>query len=148
MYGIELYGHASKSVLKPLQIIQNKAIKSLFAYPYDYPSKLLFNELRIVNIKTMYKIRAATMVNALLTQPRIQNIHLLITEYCTLMSHKYNTRDKNKFNLKYKKPSYSQSDSFKLFLLWNSIPVYIRDLNNILLFKQSIKHLFCTQALQ
>jgi hypothetical protein len=126
LYGIELYGGVSSTTLKNLQTIQNKAVRSLFGYHRLSPSTEMYKELKLMKIKTLYRYRSAILIHKLLNEPETLNIHSIIKEYCTPMKHKYETRHKSNFNLKFTRSSYTNSSSFKLCLFWNSIPTDIK----------------------
>ena len=139
---IEIYANTPSSCLASVQIAQNKAVRALFGFPKQSSTIQMYMEINLVMVKPLWKIRTATLVWFLLNQSHHLNIFTVLTEYCAPMSHKYPTRDKLNFNLTYHKPSYANSGSFKLFLLWNSIPPTIKSLGSLSSFKKSIKTLF------
>jgi len=138
LYGIELYGNASNIALKKIQTIQNSALKSLFGYSRLSSSSKMYKELKIMKIKTLYRYRSALLINKLLKETETLNIHRKMKEYCTPMKHKYSTRQKTNFNLKFDRPSYTNSSSFKMFLLWNDIPMKIKQGSDSQVFKANI----------
>jgi hypothetical protein len=142
LYGIELYGSASKSVIKPLQVIQNKALRALFNYDKYYSASKLYLELGLQDVNTLFKIRASIMLKSLYDHPSTLNVHQILKSYCTTTNHKYNTRDKKIVNLKFNKPSFTSSHTFNLFLLWNSIPSDIKKIDSKNVFKHKIKNFF------
>jgi hypothetical protein len=144
LYGVELYGTSSKANISSLQILQNKTLKALFGYPRLYPTQNMYKQLGILDINTLFKIRASLFMKTLLSQPDSLNIHYIIKEYCSPMgiTHKYDTRDKLMFNLKFEKISYTLSSTFKILLVWNSIPAEIKKMNSYTAFKCSVYKLF------
>lgn len=144
LYGIELYGTADQSTIKHLQIIQNKAIKALFQYDRYHSTDLLFAKLGIRKINIVFKIRATCMLKVLLEQPAYLNVHNVLRSYCSPIEHKYPIRDKKMLYLTYEKPSFTSSNTFGLFLLWNSIPAHIKNINSYMAFKKCVTHHFAT----
>lgn len=144
LYGIELYGNSNKMNIHGLQIIQNKALKALFGYHMQYPSQKLYSELKINNINVLFKIRTSLLIKTLLSQPASLNVHCLLKEYCTPVGavHSYSTRDKLNFNLKFEKISFTMSTTFKMLLIWNSIPSEIKRKSPLAAFKHSVYLLF------
>jgi hypothetical protein len=142
LYAVELYGWASASALSEVQVVQNRIIKALFKYPRLYPTEDLYKELGINKIGPISQIRSSIFMWNILNQTPSLNIHDVIIKCCSLMSHQYSTRDKMKFNLSFNKQSYTCSTSFKLFLLWNSIPAYTKTSKSLSTFKASVYDIF------
>jgi len=109
LYGIEIYGMAKKADMKCLQVVQNKALKSLFRYDKNYPTNKLYSELCLKNIYNLFRFRASIMLKTLLQQPGKLSVHDTVLSYCSPTEHKYLTRDKKNFNLKFEKPSFTSS---------------------------------------
>ena len=126
MYAIEIYGNVPKSSIKSLQTLQNRAIRCLFGFPRLYPTKTMYAQLNIFKIDTLFSFRASLLLYRLMKQTDFLNVHTVLKSYCAPVAHKYPTRKKANFNLKYKRPSYTTSCSFKLFLLWNIISSEIK----------------------
>lgn len=142
-YGIEIYGNTTNSDMKHLQIVQSKALKALFGYPRLFPTLKLYKELNFHQIVTLYKYRASILLDRILNQKEFSlNIQTSIKSYCSPMEHKYDTRKKLNFNLRYDRPSYTSSHTFKLFLLWNSIPPDIKSAASQISFKSSLLQIF------
>ena len=121
-----------------MQTIQNKALRSLFGYHSLSSSTEMYKNLKLMKIKSLHKYRSAILINKLMKESETLNIHKTLKEYCTPMIHKYGTRQKSNFKLQYNRSSYTSSNSFKLFLLWNSIPMFIKQNCNSHAFKSEI----------
>ena len=53
-YGLEIYGHTTKSNLKKLQVLQNKALKVLFNKDWFTSTNLLHKQLNLLTIIDMF----------------------------------------------------------------------------------------------
>ena len=142
LYAIELFGNATKTTIKGLQTIQNKALRVLYDYPRLYSTKEMYKELNILKIKPLFMYRATIMMDKLIKQTATLNIHNTLRDYCTQMDHKYYTRKKDNFNLKFDRPSFTSSNSFRLFMLWNDIPTDIKISQSITSFKNELYSYF------
>jgi hypothetical protein len=140
LYGIELYGNTSKSNIQSLQVIQNKALKALYGYNRHSTTKKLYMELGFNDISSVFKIRASILLKRLLEETESLNVHHIVKSYCNFAEHKYSLRDKKAISLKFEKPSFTSSNTFKLFLLWNSLPMQIRNVKSFRLFNVNIKN--------
>jgi len=130
MYAIEIYGHATKTEIKKLQTIQNKVLRALFGIDRKHHTELMYRELGVPTVDTLFRFRSLLMFFQLIRQ-KVQHtsslsIHSVLSSYCTQMTHKYHTREKSNVDLKFNRASFTSSSSFKLFLLWNSLPVDIK----------------------
>ena len=56
-YGALLWGSASKTNIKPIEILQKKAIRIITNSSYNTHTKPLFKKLRILTFHDMYKLR-------------------------------------------------------------------------------------------
>jgi hypothetical protein len=142
LYAIELFGNASKTTIKGLQTIQNKALRALYGYPRLYSTKDMYKELKILKIKPLFMYRATILMDKLIKQTATLNIHFTLKEYCTQMEHKYYTRKKDNFNLKFDRPSFTSSNSFRLYVLWNDIPTDIKNSQSVTTFKNDLYSYF------
>jgi hypothetical protein len=138
LYAIELYGNAPDTILNALQIVQNKAIKSLFQFPRFFPTEALYKELQIANIKTLYKTRALSLLWILLNEASTLNLQYVIKELFTNVTHRYQFRDNKNFNISFKKPSFISSSTMKLFTLWNSLPTEVKVQTSFIKFKEAL----------
>jgi hypothetical protein len=139
IYAIECYVCGSLSTIKKLQVTQNKALKSLFNYDRLYPSDALYKETCLMDITTLFQYRSALLIKDLITTDTdFLNIHNIIKSCYTSFDHKYSTRDKSKFNLSFNKVPHTLSLTFKHQLIWNKIPLHIRNLHSTSSFKTAL----------
>ena len=54
-YGIEVYGVAKQTLIKPLQVMQNRIIKTLFGKCRRYPTNQLYKETELMMIKDIHR---------------------------------------------------------------------------------------------
>ena len=53
-YGVTCWGSAAEYVVKPLQVIQNKTLKTMLFLRYDSPTNPVYRRLRTLKIKEIY----------------------------------------------------------------------------------------------
>lgn len=66
VYGILIWGTASKSAIKPLQIIQNKAIKNLFGYHRRTSTAFIHTEHQLLMVENVYTTSACLHIHKIL----------------------------------------------------------------------------------
>ena len=144
LYAVECYGCGRLSALKKLQVVQNKALKALFGFPKLYSSIVLYKELGIMDVTTRHQYRAALLILCLLKENGSKlNIYSTVKSSLQLTSHKYSTRDKQLFNLKFNRQTHTSGLTFKYQLNWNILPTSIRNLTSITSFKKELILHFC-----
>ena len=62
-YGIEIYGMASGTILKPLQVLQNRLLKILNMKPKRYSTDLLHYEMGLLKINDIHKVRLSGLLH-------------------------------------------------------------------------------------
>ena len=138
-YGIEIYGFSKKKHLERLQKLQNKLIKILFVYDRRTSSDLLYKNLNILNVGKLHLYFTYIMQWKILYD---QNVHLSsdIKPIDTFAeAHRYNTRYKYNYMLKFNKYNYVTSIPFKMKQIWNEIPQSIKNSKSFMIFKNNIK---------
>ena len=97
-YGTILWGSASKNNLKKVQILQNKAIRSLTNSKYNHPTTPLYKATKITPLNELYKIHLAKIMyqhkNKLLPKP-LQALYTPNTD-----THQHNTQERSTHNKK------------------------------------------------
>ncbi len=96
-YGIEVYGHAAKTSLRPLQIQQNRILKILFHRDWFTDTDVLHTNLNILKIKDIFKLQ---LVQFIYRQQRNQ-LPKVFDKYFTKNSelHRYGTRQLKKLHV-------------------------------------------------
>jgi hypothetical protein len=67
-YLIEIWGSATKTALKQLQITQNKLIKTLFQYEYLTASRIIYSETKIMNLGQLYFNNTCILINKIINK--------------------------------------------------------------------------------
>ncbi len=120
-YGIEVYGKASATTIKKVQIHQNRALKILFSKDYYTPTKLLYKELKVLLIQEIYKLSILKFVY------KQQNYLLpeIFYDYFTQNHkiHKHNTRQSDVLHIKQTSNQKGKNTTkYQGAVLWNSLP--------------------------
>lgn len=66
VYGILVWGTANKSAIKPLQVIQNKAIKNLFGYSRRTSTAFIHTEHKLLMVENVYTTTACMHIHQIL----------------------------------------------------------------------------------
>lgn len=74
-YLIEVWGTAAITNIKLLQVSQNKVIKVLFHYDYLTPTKKLYTETKLLNLKQIYTYKTCILIRKIINK----EIHSEIT---------------------------------------------------------------------
>ena len=137
-YGIEIYGMAKSSVIKPLQIMQNRILKVLTFKPRLYSINLLHTNLDVLKIPDIYKLCLGTML-FMYTKINYQ-VYLIIFlthlhEPCSIRTRTNaffrTTKHKNKYG-KLQQNNYCCK-------LWESFPLYVQNCSSVSSFKSHLK---------
>ena len=98
-YGILVWGHATKSVLKPLEILANKAIRIMTFAPFgNIDLKSVYHELKLLEVPRICKLETGNF------EYKHQN-NLLPIQICNLfenssqISHNYGLRSRSRNDL-------------------------------------------------
>ena len=126
-YGIEMYGTASKKLIKKVQTKQNRAIKVLHNKNFYTPTTQLHKELRYPLVKDIEKINVCKFVHKQRNNKTPKIFNDLFTE--NKDKHKYNTRQSQNLATPLAATNFSQKTiDFRGPRTWNSIPMKIRKL--------------------
>ena len=126
-YGIEMYGTASKKLMKKVQTKQNRAIKVLHNKNFYTPTTQLHKELRYPLVKDIEKINVCKFVHKQRNNKTPKIFNDLFTENKDI--HKYNTRQSQNLATLLAATNFSQKTiDFRGPRTWNSIPMKIRKL--------------------
>lgn len=128
-YGIIAWGGANKTHIKPLILIQKMYLKILYGKPNLYPTELLYKESEMLNIRKLY------------SQCLLIHQHKLYAE-TTLVNHIYNTRVKNKKQVKVIVAQKTIGTKCFIYLgprLYNKLPENIKQNKPITKYKREVK---------
>ena len=123
----EMYGTASKKLIKKVQTKQNRAIKVLHNKNFYTPTTQLHKELRYPLVKDIEKINVCKFVHKQRNNKTPKIFNDLFTENKDI--HKYNTRQSQNLATPLAATNFSQKTiDFRGPRTWNSIPMKIRKL--------------------
>ena len=140
-YGIQSWGSTFKYVLKPLQVVQKKALRCIYKKPYNHPTAELFKTNCILTFDNLYKLSLLKFMY------RYHNDLLPVTLNQIYVNnndiHNHYTRLHNEpHQYMYKKDVVHRSFIVKSPVLWNMLPNDIKSSNNFKLFcKRTKKYL-------
>ena len=137
-YGIELYGHSDKGLMKELQVLQNKALKVLHNKDFLTPTKALHKELKVILVKDIQHQNILKFV----WKQRNGDTPEAFTSYFTENNniHGHNTRQaKNLHPIKAKTRFGKKSIKYYGANLWNSIDDETRTAETLKSFAHKVK---------
>ena len=153
LYGIEIWGNASSTLLSPLLILQKKFLRMTIPYHspleiVNVPHNQLFHDLNILKIFDIFKLQLGS--NVFKTINKIGPCENLLKFDFANDIHSYNTRFSCQNNL-YRARSRTNRYGLKRIenegaKLWNEIDLDIRTKNSKL-FKKSYKKFLLTAYL-
>ena len=90
IYGIIIWGNTYESILKPIFILQKKALGTITFSQYDSPSSPLFKSLQVIKFYDLVTFHIATFMYKFHNQLLPTAFHSFFTKVTNI--HKYNTR--------------------------------------------------------
>ena len=125
LYGINIWGQASKKVQEKLLLLQKRALRSIFFLNSTHSAVPLFTETEILPVTLLYFYSTAQLmydVNHNFAPTNISNIFTQVKDI-----HNYDTRFSSSENyyIKYSRLNTQKNDAI---CLWNQIPAHIRNL--------------------
>lgn len=128
-----LWGSAAVCHLKPLQVLQNRAIKSIYNFPIQYPSSELYNVTKILPIKGLYCHQTCLFVKSTICN---RNYSTITFNY---VAHEHNTRSQNVLDYYTSRTNFGKTKiSYIGPKLFNDVPTEFLGLNYEL-FKYKLK---------
>lgn len=122
-----IWGSAAKTILRPLQIIQTKALKIVYNYPRLTPTISVFSNANILPIRFLYEYNLLNHV---------------FNSASRIKSPIYSTRYANDGQLCTTRTDYGRmASTFHGHLLFNKLPKDIKNLCSFYQFKQQLKKL-------
>lgn len=139
-YLIIVWGHACKTKLKKLQVLQNRCLKIIYHLPQLYSTLQLYTNIShsILPLRGLCKLQSCLFIYDTLKNPNMHcNLILPIT------NHEHNTRYANNLIRSRAFTCLGQIRiSFYGPSVYNVLPERLKSLNNRLLFKTSLKQHF------
>ena len=143
-YGLEVYGHTSKTNINKIQKLQNKILKILFNKDWYTPTLALHKELNLLQVQEIFYQSLLTLVH----KQRKKLLPEMFNDYFHTRNelNNINVRTSNKLNVI--KTNTSQGDKMlktKGAYLYNSLPDSIISINNTNNFKNKVKQHFISE---
>ena len=131
-----IWGGAYDIVLKPLFILQKKAIRLISNSHYLEHTAPLFKTLKLLNIYQIFKYNCLLLVHKCTKD----NYFPEFKKKLQRSSHSYETRNNNQLRVPLEKLKLCQkSYKYISIKLWNDVNEDIRNINFIITFKKKIK---------
>lgn len=144
-YGIAIWGPANTTAIKPLQTIQNKAIKNLFGYRLRTPTALIHTNHNLHTVTSAYTIAACTHIHQILNSCIHSNIELSRGED---QHHHYTRRRRNLTVEQINSRTFGQNSAlYKATTLYNSLQENLKSLPPACFKRQLKNNLHCNQFL-
>ena len=132
-YCISSWGRATKSVLKPLSIIQKRVVRLITKTPYGTPSAPLFFQLKILKIDHVYKLQIAKMMHHINNQNNIGTWKINNSIKLEKL-HNHNMRASSQHNFLIPNISTDSGKSLSAFAvaqIWREVPQSIKSLSTV-----------------
>lgn len=140
-YLVSIWGYTDSSILRQLQVMQNKAIRSLFWQEYHSEAintQGLLNRYGIPNIEQLRLIDSMTMIYKIKNDLIRNDINLVTFEDV----HSYNTRNKSNFVIPRTRLNILYNSIFaKGLSQYNMLPTEIKNADNLQNFKKLLRTL-------
>ena len=137
-YGIEVYGRATCTNIKKVQVQQNRALKILFNRDYFTSTSVLHKDLNILLVKDIYRQSIVKFVY----KYNAENLPSIFDQMFSVnsMIHNHNTRQTK--NIHSLNPINKLGESLTRHqgtVLWNSLPQELRQAETIKSFSKKFK---------
>lgn len=126
------------SHLHPLLLLQKKALRIITHSPPRAHSQPLFKKLKLLNIYDIYKLQVSNFIYLHLNKPVPTPISTLFNFNSDC--HQYSTRQKDNLHINYHKYTFSLRSQGPL--IWNAIPLLLRNSLNFSNRKRKLKEYF------
>ena len=137
-YGLEVWGAACKTFLNPILILQKRMARVITFKDRKHHSNPLFLELNLLDVFKEYRYLTGIFMYDLFNN----NLPHGISDYFSFIDHMYQTRNKEKCNLKIEAIRTNvgkQSISYAGAVIWNSIPTMLRNITSRKKFSRDLK---------
>ena len=135
IYCLPIWGSTGASLLKPLVILQKRAVRIINLASYLDHTEPLFYNCKILKLEDLYFFSLAIYA--------YKNINYLDN---FSRNHTYNTRNQNDLLPPFERLSRSQqSVFFNAIKVWNSLSVHLKNSPNIFSFKRHLKNMLLSK---
>ena len=137
-YGLEVWGASLKTFLNPILLLQKRISRVITFKEYTHHSAPLFFELKILDVFKQYRYQICIFMHDLINS----RLPHTVIDYCSFLEHPYDTRNKEKGNLKVEKVHTNigkQSISYSGSFNWNKLPVNFKNITRRNMFCRVLK---------
>lgn len=133
-YQIPIWGTCGETNFKSAQILQNKVLKILFNYNWLTSTEMLYRELKISKLETIFRLEQAKLMYKIINNKQRCNINILMSNNV----HNHETRSQNNIYCKTTKTNIGLNNPIvQASKTYNKIPEDIKNHNK---YYQFIKH--------
>ena len=138
-YGISVWGNSYNYVLKPIIIQQKKAVRLLAKKPYNYPTGDLFINYKVLNVRKLYNLYTGKLMYRWITGQTPKALNNIFVANNNV--HNYPTRNAEGPHLFVRRSNVlCKSFLIEAPKLWLSLPLDIKNCNNIKLYSKRLKN--------
>ncbi|KAJ8026260.1 RNA-directed DNA polymerase from mobile element jockey [Holothuria leucospilota] len=143
-YAVEIYGTAKASILRPVQVLQNKLLKLLTGKPRHHPTKLLYHEYNLFMLCDIHFYCMCQIIYRYCNNMLPNSISSAIFPLCNSVHNRptsVSTRNKDLFIV-----SHHNTPHGRLLLnnycyrLWQDIPPDVKLSKSLNIFQNRLKH--------
>lgn len=135
-YLISVWGTAGRSLLKPLQTLQNRAIKNIYRLPMRFPTHQLYCSKKMFNLENIYIFKILLSTHYIV----MKNKRSLIQFVNVSEVHNHQTRQRHNLYLPKIKSNTGQKSIFHDGVkLYNRLPQYLKSIPSKISFRKRLK---------
>ena len=139
-YAIEIYGTAKASLLKPLQVLQNKLLKLLSCKPLRYPTNILHIENNLLMVNDIHTFSMGCFIYKYCNNMLPSAISNKVS--CSIVANRHlETRNSRLFNVTHHNTLHGKllMNNY-CFTIWQSLPVVIKSAKSLKSFQKKLKN--------
>lgn len=135
-YLIEVWGSATKTNTKPLQIAQNKIIKLLFHFNFRMSTETVFQKAKLMTLAQTYHYQTCILIRKILTK----DTHSQIVFTKKIQTQTRQLRSAHNLCLYKPRTNYGiKNIKYEGAKIYNNLPKYIKEIQSFPLFKKTLK---------
>ena len=140
IYGIVVYGACRQTLLKKVQILQNKLLKVLHKLPYRFDTNKLHSGLDLLKVKDIYDYQISKFVHASIYETCISQFHGYYTKVDNI--HQIGTRQQGDLYISRPNNKFGEASlKYCGSLLWNSLDCDLQRTRDPDVFKKDLRKL-------
>ena len=140
-YGTLLWGAATKKIVKPLEVLQNKALRIITHSSYNASSVPLYRDCKILPLVKLHELSMVRLMFLHNNQTLPTNLQSKFVQNRDI--HEYNTRRRNHPHLfKINTTASRNSFVYKAPVSWYNLDEHIQNCHNVKVFVWSCKRQF------